>query len=139
MGIDESTNEVVAVELTENSVSDGAYDTSNCYNALDKRGAQANIPPRKNAVLAQHGNCKSPPLTRDENIRSSRKLGRKKWKQNIGYHRRSLSETAMFRIKQLFGAKLSARLFENQVTEAIIRCKALNKMTQLGMPVSEAI
>ena len=29
---------------------------------------------------------------------------------------------------------LSARFFDNQVTESIIRCKAMNKMTHLGMP-----
>ena len=40
----------------------------------------------------------------------------------------------MSRIKQIFGIRLSARLFKNQLTEAIIRCKAMNKMTQLGMP-----
>lgn len=160
LGVDESSGEVVAMELTTNDVTDGevfpdlleqiaekiscvsadgAYDKRNCYDAIDERSAQANIPPRKDAVLKQHGNCKAPALTRDENIRGIRKLGRKKWKKNVGYHRRSLSETAMFRIKQLFGGKLSARLFENQVTEAIVRCKAMNKMTQLGMPDSQPI
>ena len=67
-------------------IAGGAYDTKACYDAIDQRKAQANIPPRKNAVLAQHGNCKLPPLARDENIRSIRKLERKKWKQQIGYH-----------------------------------------------------
>jgi hypothetical protein len=157
LGLDESTGEVVAMELTTNDVSDGevfpelldqveediacvsadgAYDKKNCYDTIDQRSAQANIPPRKDAVLIQHGNCNALPLTRDENIRGIRKLGRKGWKKSVGYHRRSLSETAMFRVKQLFGSGLSARLFENQVTEAIIRCKAMNKMTQLGMPIS---
>ena len=160
LGLDESTGEVVAMELSTNNVADGevlpdlldqieediecvsadgAYDQSRCYKAIDEHYAQANIPPRKDAVLHQHGNCKKAPLTRDENIRGIRKLGRKAWKKSIGYHRRSLSETAMFRIKQLFGANLSARLFDNQVTEAIIRCRAMNEMTQLGMPKSVPI
>lgn len=160
LGIDEDTGEVLAMELTTNDVSDGevfpdlldqieedircvsadgAYDQKGCYDAIDQRGAQANIPPRKDAVLAQHGNCKAPPLTRDENIRAIRNLGRRGWKGDSGYHRRSLAETAMFRVKQLFGPGLSARLFENQVVEAIIRCKAMNKMTQLGMPESVKI
>ena len=60
---------------------DGAYDQSRCYKAIDERYAQANIPPRKDAVLHQHGNCKKAPLTRDENIRGIRKLGRKAWKK----------------------------------------------------------
>ena len=155
LGIDEATGEIVAMELSTNDVSDGeafsdlldqieetvgnvsadgAYDRENCYDAIDARGAQANIPPRRNAVLQKHGNCKGPPLIRDENIRAIRKKGRKRWKQDVGYHRRSLAETAMFRFKTLFSDRLSNRLFENQIVEAVIKCKAINKMTQLGMP-----
>jgi len=47
---------------------------------------------------------------------------------------RSLAETAMFRLKTIFGAELSARLMETQNTQVLIRCLALNKMTHLGMP-----
>src|SRR5690606_8468417 len=77
LGLDERSGEIVAMELTTNDVTDdnvlpdlldqieepidcvsadGAYDKSHCYLAIDKRGAQANIPPRKDAVLRQHGN-----------------------------------------------------------------------------------
>ena len=145
MGIDESTGSDGEVfpdllEQVEEDIdcvsADGAYDIRACYDALDQREAKANIPPRKNAVLAHHGNCTSKPLTRDENIRAIRSLGRKKWKKSIGYHRRSLAETAVFRVKKLFSGTLSTRLFDNQIAETIIRCKAMNKMTQLGMPES---
>src|SRR3990167_3974300 len=102
--------------------------------AIDARNAQANIPPRRDAILQKHGNCKGPPLTRDENIRAIKKKGRKRWKQDVGYHRRSLAETAMFRFKTLFSDTLSNRLFDHQLTEAVIKCQAMNKMTQLGMP-----
>jgi len=155
LGLDEATGEVIAMALSTNDVSDGealpdlleqiegsindvsadgAYDKNGCYDAIDARGAKANIPPRRDAVLQKHGNCKGPPLTRDENIRSIKKKGRKQWKQTVGYHRRSLAETAMFRFKTLFSATLSNRLFEHQFTEAVIKCQAMNKMTQLGMP-----
>ena len=73
---------------------------------------------------------------RDENLRSIRKQGRKSWKQTSGYHVRSLAETAMFRMKTIFGSELSARLLETQITQALIRCVALNRMTYLGMPKS---
>jgi hypothetical protein len=36
------------------------------------RGAKPVIPPRKNAVIEQHGNCKAPPKARDETLRSIR-------------------------------------------------------------------
>jgi hypothetical protein len=54
-------------------------------------------------------------------LRAINKQGRKSWKQNLGYHQRSLAETAMFRLKTLFGDKLSARIFESQGAEALIR------------------
>lgn len=62
---------------------------------------------------------------RDEVVRNIRQLGRKNWKKQSGYHKRSLAETAMYRIKTIFGSLLRARIFENQSTEALLRCVAL--------------
>jgi len=42
----------------------------------------------------------------------------------------------MFRLKTIFGDKLSSRLLKTQTTQALIRCLALNKMSHLGMPNS---
>ena len=40
----------------------------------------------------------------------------------------------------MFGSKLSARRFDNQRTEAIIKCEVvLNRMTSRGMPESVRI
>ncbi|TMP52842.1 IS5/IS1182 family transposase, partial [Pseudoalteromonas citrea] len=47
---------------------------------------------------------------------------------------RSLAETAMYRFKQLMGDKLKSRQFNSQHTETMIKVKAINKMTGLGMP-----
>jgi hypothetical protein len=74
------------------------------------------------------------PLPRDEAIRGIRKYGRKGWKKRIGYHRRSLAETAMFRMKTCFGSHLKNRLLPNQKTESKIRCKILNHFANLGLP-----
>jgi len=63
--------------------------------------------------------------------------GKKKWKKTSGYHKRSLVETHMFRLKTILGAALRGRKLENQQTEARIMAKILNRMTQLGMPKSE--
>ena len=92
------------------------------------------IPPRRGASIRQHGNCNRLPLPRDEAIRSIRRVGRKRWKCLSGYHRRSLVETSMSRLKQTFGPRLKNNGFDNQQTEARLRCKILNKFTQLGMP-----
>ncbi len=159
LGIDEATGEIVAAALTESGVADGAmlsalldqvqnpvgqvsadgsYDWKSCYAAIEERGARATIPPRKDAVIWQHGNCSAPPLPRDENLRAIRTWGRRQWKAASGYHRRSLAETGMFRMKTLFGAAVSARHLAAQGCEALVRCAALNKMTALGMPQSYA-
>ena len=153
--IDAESQEIVAEVLTENDVhdseevspllkqvrnkvgrfyGDGAYDSWGVRGQLNKRGIEQVIPPRKDAVIKQHGNRKEPRLERDEAVRGIRKYGRKGWKERIGYHRRSLVETAMSRLKKIFGGKLKNRIIENQKAESRIRCKILNHFTKLGMP-----
>ena len=118
---------------------DGAFDTGRMYDkCVEKEVNRILVPPQKNAKIWQHGNCKAPPHPRDENLRRIRKTSRRKWKEDIGYHIRSLSETAMFRFKAIFGDKLNARNFNQQKTEFLIAVSALNKMTKLGMPDSYA-
>lgn len=160
LGVDEANGEIIASVLTTNDFGDGeilpdlikqidtplsqasgdgAYDSFENYDLLHQHGAKVTIPPRKNSKTRQHGNCKSPPLFRDEVIRAVRKLGLAEWKKKNGYHRRSIAETTMFRFKQIFGDNLQAILFESQAVEAFVKCNALNKMTSLGMPDSYAI
>jgi len=61
-------------------------------------------------------------------------LGRAAWKVAAGYHRRSLAETAMFRLKTIFGPLLTSRSLAGQQAEAALRCAILNRMTQIGLP-----
>ena len=96
----------------------------------------AAIPPRKNARIWLPGNCKRPPHQRDENLRQIRRVGRKRWKEESGYHRRSIAETTMFRFKTIFGGQLRCRHIDNQAAELFLKCAALNYMTHLGMPDS---
>ncbi len=125
MGVDESTGAILAAVVTTNDVHDGevvsdildqvddeieqvtavrlrrgealgAYDHRHCYDKIAQREAKAVIPPRTDAVIWQHGNCNAPPHPRDENLCYIRKHGRKKWKRDSNYHRRSLAETTMF-------------------------------------------
>ena len=119
----------------ERVCADGAYDFEQCYRAIKKRAAVALIPPRSDAVIRG----KSPFEQRDENLREIRKLGRKRWKRESTYHRRSLVECAFFRLKTIFSDKLRSRTEGRQKIEATIRCLALNRMTKLGMPESYVI
>lgn len=120
---------------------DGAYARANVYATLAAQAPDATIaiPPRRDAKVQQHGNCLAPPLTRDVHLRYIRQHGRAKWKREHGYHRRSLAETAIFRLKTLFGQQLSARRLDTQATQVGIRCRALNLMTQLGLPDSQRV
>lgn len=155
LSIDAASQEIVAEMLTsqkcddadlvpellaqiESSVKklygDGAYDKWKVYDELDQQQIQPVIPPRRRAVIKQHGNCAGKPLPRDEALRGIRRLGRRRWKEVIGYHRRSLIETSMSRLKRAFGTRLKNKRFENQQTETRLRCKLLNRFTQLGLP-----
>ena len=119
----------------ERVCADGAYDFEQCYRAIKQRGAVALIPPREDAVVRG----KSPFEQRDENVRAIHSKGRKQWKQESTYHRRSLVETAFFRLKTIFSDRLRSRRTDTQTTEAMTRCLAMNRMTSLGMPDSYAI
>ncbi|MDR1274341.1 MAG: hypothetical protein LBK12_07310, partial [Odoribacteraceae bacterium] len=75
-------------------------------------------------------------IQRNETIEYIQEHGVKKWKQESGYHQRSLNEVVMFRYKTVFGGELDARLIENQTTEVKLKCLLLNKFTGMGMPDS---
>ena len=113
---------------------DGAYDKWKLYDVLEREEIQPVIPPRRGASIRQHGNCAGSPLPRDEAIRGIRRLGRSAGSKQSGYHRRSLVETSMSRLKRAFGNRLKNKRFDNQQTEARLRCKLLNRFTQLGLP-----
>lgn len=116
---------------------DGGYDQRKFYKACTVcQIPEVIVPPRRTARIWQHGNSAKPPLPRDQHVRRIRRIGREPWKQEVGYHRRSLAETAVFRFKTVFGGSLMARTFDRQQVEALIKCRALNIMTRLGLPDS---
>ena len=155
LAIDEATNDIHAVELTTNAVSDaemlkpllddieqsvakvgadGAYDQLKVYQELETRQIQPLIPPRVNAVIwtDEAGNDLVHP--RNEAISQIEAIGLTAWKRQCGYHRRSKAETAMFRWKTSFGERLATRLLTNQQTEAQVKAGCLNRFSKLGMP-----
>ena len=143
---------------------DGAYEGRACYAAVAARPERprAVFPPRRERRRGrrprptksrprpaawrrdrgyalhvwQHGNCHAPPLDRDQHVRRIRRVGRRRWKREVGYHRRSLAETAISRDKRLFGPGLAVRDPAGQRAAVRLRYAALNRMTALGMPDS---
>ena len=155
LGIDETTKEIVAVDLTESRIhdsqqlsslleqipdpigqvaGDGAYDTRACYEAVLHRGAPPVFVPR---CTAQPCTAKDPTgwrTARNRTLQQIKAHGRYKWRALSGATRQSIAENTMFRFKTLFGGQLWARSLETQRAEAVVKCSVLNRMTQLGMP-----
>jgi len=50
-----------------------------------------------------------------------------------------VADTAMYRVKQLFGGSLTLRDYDGQVAEALTMVRGLNRMTKESMPVSVPI
>ena len=154
IGIDAETLEVRAVEMTSNRIgdapvlpgllaqipvqerigsvtADGIYDTKGCHAAIAARGADAIIPPRRNA---RDWKGHDPGLlVRNEALRACKRFGRANWKKWSGYHRRSHVEAKMRCIK-LLGERIMARDFDRQDAEVQIRIALMNRFTSLGTP-----
>jgi hypothetical protein len=115
---------------------DAAYDTIAIYEAAKSRGARVVVPPTRTAVVSRRGQRST---ARDRTIRRVKKLGRRRWKKESGYHRQGTVENAFFRYKSIIGDRLRARHSSGQESEALIACNVLNRMLEMGRPVSVAI
>ena len=73
---------------------------------------------------------------RDRTIRRVKALGRRRWKKASGDHQQARVENAFFRYKSIVGDCLRARSSSGQRREAMLACNVLNRMTELGRPVS---
>lgn len=156
LGVDEATGEIMVAEVTTNDFhdseivpslldgidgevaqvsGDGAYDTFACHEAIAQRSAVAAIPPRHDAQPCRPQE-ETPTHPRDQILQRIEQIGRAAWKQESGYHRRSLAETTMFRLKVIFGGHVRSRSFDNQAVELFLQCAALNRMIQLAKPDS---
>ena len=162
LAIDPDSGEILACELTSNEegdasqvgplleqvpgllgsvVADGAYDGEPVYRAVAERQPEPPvavvIPPRSTAVPSTAAD--TAPTQRDRHLQLIRDKGRMGWQKAVGYGRHSLGETAMSRYKALIGRGLRARSLPAQKTEARTGCAVLNRMTRLGMPVSQRV
>jgi hypothetical protein len=156
IGLDTETGDIVASKLTTEHVgdetalpdlltdvdadvsmflADGAYDGQGVVDCLvDKFGSEIEIviPPPKNAVHGENAQ-------RNHHIDAIAQNGRISWQAETGYNQRSQVEAQIGRWKQVIGDRLQARDFDNQIAEAQIASKALNRMTSLGRAVYERV
>ncbi len=156
LAVDANTHEVICADLSLNNVTDseafpglprqthrkirsaaadGVYDTRLCHDELRRRKISALIPPRKGA-----GYWPVESADRNRAVANQRLSGSNaRWKWTTDYNRRSRVETAMYRVKAMFGGSLTLRDYDGQVAEALARVRALNKITKAGMPESVCI
>lgn len=163
IGIDAETQDILCCELTGNNRGDGevaekmldrmpgaiksargdgAYDGHSFRKKVHEKGGACIVPPPIDATYKEASAGWE--QERDGCIAAIEgfgggEMGRKLWKIFSDYHQRSLAETAMFRVKKLFGEGLKARSIGAQESEAICKCLVINKMNKLGMPKGEWI
>ena len=117
-------------------MADGAYDGEPVSQAVLSKQPDAKVvvPPHKTAVVSAKGDTQ-----RDQHIQTITQLGRIAWQNNTDYNLRNYAELAVQRYKRIFGNSIKARALPQQKAEVCISASALNRMTNLGMPVSVKI
>ena len=138
LAVDSNTHEIICADLSLNNVTDSEAFPGLirlCHDELRRKKISALIPPRKGA-----GYWPGEYADRNRAVANQRLTGSNaRWKWTTDYNRRSIAETAMYRVKQLFGGSLTLRDYDGQVAEAMALVRALNKMTKAGMPESVRI
>ena len=117
-------------------VGDGIYDQEPVYEAVAHHspGATVIVPPRKDAVISD-GSVNAL-LQRDRHIAEIETIGRSNCRRRSGYYLQSHAENAFYRYKTIIGGRLRAKRDEAQEREAAIACALLNRMHDMGRPVS---
>lgn len=119
------SNNIIAV------LGDGAYNTKALKKYIEDNYSARLISPPK--IKPKTNGTRFIGADKEANERCN-EVGRDKWKDEVGYHKRSLVETNMFRQKSPFGDKLKCRTMKNQVAEINIRAMILNIWTNKWMP-----
>lgn len=160
IGLDADTGQIVAATLTTKEVDDGAevgplldqvagamasftgdgaYDQDGVAIAIADRHPVAAIivPPRSTAVPS--ATAEAAPTQRDRHLQSIAEHGRAAWQKASGYTKRARAEAAIGRFKQVIGDRLRSRTDERRAIEVKVAVHALNRMLELGRPISVRI
>ena len=115
---------------------DGAYDQSSTYDDVAEcyPDAAVVVPPRSTAVPS--GTAESAPTQRDRHLRLIAEHGRMGWQKASGYNTRARAEAAISRFKRVIGDGLRSRKDACRATEVEVAVHALNRMLELGRPIS---
>ena len=160
LGLDAVTGQIVAAALTTKEMddgaqtgalldqvvgpvasftADGAYDQEGASAAVAERHPDAAIivPPCSTAVPSE--GAKTAPTQRDRHLQFIAEHGRAVWQKASGYTKRARAEAAIGRFKQVIGDGLRSRTDGRRATEVNVAVHALNRMLELGRPISVRI
>ena len=104
---------------------DSAYDTIAIYDAAGARNAKVIVPPRRTATRSKRSRA------RDRTVRRVRKVGRRQWKKESGYHQQARVENTFFGYKSITGDRLRARHPKSQEAEALSKRSESDVMSRL--------
>ncbi len=162
IGMDADTGQIVAATLTTKDVDDGAeigplldqvtgpVASFTADGAYDQEGVAAAaavaerhpeaviiVPPRSTAVPSE--TAETAPTQRDRHLHSIAEHGRAAWQKASGYTMRARAEAAIGRFKQVLGDGLRSRTNRRRATKVDVAVHALNRMLDLGRPISVRI
>jgi len=160
IGLDADTGQIVAATLTTKEVDDGAevgtlldqvpgplasftadsaYEQEGVAAIVAERHPEAAIivPPRSTAVPSE--TAETAPTQRDRHLQSIAEHGRAAWQKASGYTTRARAEAAIGRFKHVIGEGLRSRTDRRRATEVDVALHALNRMLELGRPISVRI
>lgn len=118
---------------TQELLGDPGYDGENIYLMLRKKGIKPTIRPPTNLV------AKKAKTERQQNATYQQIKGYHAWRNKNKYGRRESVENTFFRFKGSFGSKFESRDDDNMKNEMTIKCQLLNKMFEIGKPISVRI
>jgi len=146
--VDVETKEVVAMEISTDDVhdikafkgllkgaeerrrisellGDGAYDARSVYEALEERGIEAVVKPRRNSVLGTGSSA------RGRAVEEFLGLGYEAWAGEKGYGRRWAVETAFSTFKRLFGEHSLAQSMNGIARELVAKVSLYNMLVNM--------
>ena len=131
---DRSQVEVLLTDVkTKEFLGDPGYDGEEIYQLLRKKGIKPTIRPPNRSVEFKSEHQKT---ERDIEVEYQQDKGYQAWRVKNNYGRRELAENTFFRFKSSFGSKFLSRDNDNMKNEITIKCQLLNKMLDIGKPIS---
>lgn len=126
-------DELLADINTKEFLADPGYDGEEIYQLLRSKGIKPTIRPPNRLTATKMGHLKT---ERDIEVEYQQNKGYQAWRVKNKYGRREMSENTFFRFKDSFGSRFLSRGIENMKNEITIKCRLLNKMFQIGKPIS---